>query len=348
MITDLDGAVLYANEGASKITGFPNKEIIGKKAGAKELWGGLMDEKFYAQMWDTIKNKKQTFSGEINNQRKNGEKYVALSTISPVLDEDDELIYFVGIERDITTEKAVDRAKSEFVSLASHQLRTPLSSINWYTEMLLDDKKNLKKEQKEFLNEIVAGSKRMVTLVNDLLNVSRLELGHMMIKPKKIDMVQAIQESINQHKFLLEKKKGQVKFKDRPKELMINLDPILFNQVIGNLLSNAIKYSPPDRCKIEIKIEKINRFYEVTVSDKGMGIPKANQAKIFSKLYRADNARKSMAEGSGLGLYIIKTIMEESGGKISFKSEQNKGTTFYLRFPLKGMKEVKGDKGFSE
>lgn len=347
VITDPEGIILYANEAVTKITGFQVNEVLGKKAGSKDLWGGLMDSDFYKQMWETIKIKKQAFKGEISNQRKNGEKYIAFATISPVIDKNGKLLYFVGIERDITIEKAIDRAKSEFVSIASHQLRTPLSSINWYTEMLLDDSKNLKKEQKEFLGEIADGSKRMVRLVNDLLNVSRLELGRMIVEPQKIDMIESIKTVIKQYKILLINKKGKVIFNEHPEKLFLDLDPTLFNQVVGNVLSNAIKYSPPDRCHVTIKVLKKQKYYEISIADKGMGIPLADQSKIFSKMYRADNARKLEVEGSGLGLYIVKMILEAAGGNVEFKSIPDQGTTFYLRIPLKGMRKVKGDREFS-
>lgn len=137
VITDPEGIILYANKAALKSTGFSQDELIGHKAGTKENWGGLMEKKDYENMWYFIKVYKNTWIGGIKNKRKNGDYYVVYASISPILDKEKNVLYFVSIEHDVTKEKEIDRAKTEFVSLASHQLRTPLSSINWYAEMLL-------------------------------------------------------------------------------------------------------------------------------------------------------------------------------------------------------------------
>jgi len=349
VITDVEGNIVYANHAVEEITGYKQDEILKLKAGTKKNWGGQMDKKFYEEMWDTIKNKKQIFSGEIVNKRKDGRKYTALASVSPVLDKEGEVLFFVGIERDITKEKEIDKAKPEFVSIASHQLRTPLASINWYTEMLLDDEqKNLDDEQKTYLNEIYNGSTRMVRLVNDLLNVSRLDLGRMKIQPEKEDLIAFIEDVINDVTAILKEKNGKIIFK-KPKGKMITMvDTVLFSQVVNNLISNAIKYSPKDKCVITVSLAKSKGGYEMTVADKGVGIPKHNQKKIFNKFFRADNAQKISAEGTGLGLYIAKMIMENSGGKLWFESRLNRGTTFFATIPLRGMHEKEGEKGFSE
>ncbi|MFC1609295.1 PAS domain S-box protein, partial [Patescibacteria group bacterium] len=140
VITDIDGVILYANEATEKITGFSVDEVVGKKAGDSENWGGVMDKEFYDGMWEVLKEKKKPFVGEMENKRKNGERYDVVASISPITNNKGDILFFVAIERDITKEKEIDRAKTEFVSLASHQLRTPLSAISWYTEMLLNQR----------------------------------------------------------------------------------------------------------------------------------------------------------------------------------------------------------------
>ena len=148
---------------------------MGRKAGV--LWKGPTPPEFYQKLWDTITRKKTTFTGELQNQRKNGELYWAKLSISPVLDARETILFFVGIERDITREKQIDQTKTEFVSLASHQLRTPLSAIRWFTEILTTDAATLTPAQRDAIAEIDAANHRMITLVGALLNVSRLELG---------------------------------------------------------------------------------------------------------------------------------------------------------------------------
>ena len=345
VITDSEGVVIYGNKAVEKVTGYAIKEALGKKAGS--LWKLPMPTEFYKKLWETIKIKKQVFIDEIQNRRKNGEVYTASISISPVLDARDEVVFFVGIERDITREKQIDQAKTEFVSLASHQLRTPLSAINWYAEMLLNgDAGRLKAEQANYVQEIYRGNQRMVELVNALLNVSRLELGTFIIEPTDCDIRQIADETIDEidHKMYEKQIKFTKKYDKKIK--VMSLDKKLTMIIFQNLLSNATKYTP-SKGKIELVIAVEGKKLLITVKDNGMGIPKAQQDKIFSKLFRADNVRKTDTEGTGLGLYIIKSIVENVGGKIWFESEENKGTTFFITIPLSGMKKKEGAKSLS-
>ena len=347
VITDPEGITLYANHAVEEITGFKISEVLGKKAGNKELWGGLMEKGDYEKMWKIIKTDKKTYIGEVNNRRKNGKDYVALANISPVLDQNGQVVFFVGIERDITKEKEIDKAKTEFVSLASHQLRTPLSAINWYTEMLLaGDAGKINKEQKNFLGEIYNGNKRMVDLVNALLNVSRIDLGTFAIEPKPSDLKEISDIVIAELLPDIKVKKIKIKKEYDATIPILNVDPNLTKILFQNLLSNAVKYTP-EKGSISLLTKKQDKDILITVTDTGYGIPKESQAKIFTKLYRADNVREKDANGTGLGLYLVKAIAESSGGKIWFESEENKGTTFYVTIPLGGMKEKSGTKGLT-
>lgn len=342
VITDAEGIVLYGNSGVVKLTGYTLAEAIGKKAGL--LWGRLMPKEYYEKMWKTIKTNKKTFDGEIKNKRKNGEIYDGKITISPVLNDQQEVEFFIGIQRDITHEKMVDAAKTEFVSLASHQLRTPLSSINWYAEMLLaGDGGPLNPEQKNFVDEIYIGNQRMVELVNSLLNVSRLELGTFAVDPEPTDIIKTAQSVLDELKPSITTKKIKINFESAKDMPIIQADPKLIRIVFQNLLSNAVKYTP-EKGAITLKISKNTKNLLVEVADTGYGIPLSEQPRIFEKLFRAENVREKDTEGTGLGLYIVKSIVTHSGGKISFKSIENKGTTFYVEIPLSGMKKKKGDK----
>lgn len=341
-ITDSEGIVLYGNKGLERITGYKLSEVIGKKAGL--LWKIPMPHEYYERLWKTIKIEKRIFDGEIKNKRKNGEIYDAKITISPVLNDQKEIEFFVAIERDITHEKMVDQAKTEFVSLASHQLRTPLSSVNWYAEMLLaGDGGKLNDEQTTFVKEIYTGNQRMVDLVNSLLNVSRLELGTFAVEPEPTDVVAMVKDVFKEMQPSVLEKKIKTNFEYSQDIPIIQADPKLFRIVFQNLLSNAIKYTP-DSGQVTLKLGRDKKNLLVEVSDTGYGIPKGDQSRIFQKLFRAENVRERDTEGTGLGLYIIKSIIDHAGGKINFKSEENKGTTFYLEIPLSGMKKKEGDK----
>lgn len=345
VITDPDGVVVFANKSVSRITGYSPEEVLGTKAG--KLWGGLMGKEFYENFWKTIKDEKKIFEGKIENVRKNKEKYFAYVSVSPILDKVGNLIAFVGIERDITKEVQIDKAKTEFVSLASHQLRTPLSAINWYTEMLLaGDAGKLRTQQRNFVKEIYEGNQRMVKLVNSLLNVSRIELGTFGIEPEKVYIQNIAQTVIGELKPSIKTKKIQFILTIAKAIPKINLDTKLTSIILQNLLSNAIKYTP-EKGQVRLTIKKNTTNLLIEVKDTGYGIPEDQQNKIFTKLFRAENVQSKDTEGTGLGLYIVKNILDESGGSITFTSQENKGTIFSVIIPLSGMKAKKGPKGLN-
>jgi signal transduction histidine kinase len=250
-----------------------------------------------------------------------------------------KIIGAVEVLRDITKEKEVDKAKTEFVSLASHQLRTPLSTVNWYSEMLLTgDVGEVTPDQKKYLEEIYHGNQRMVDLVNTLLDVSRIEMGTFIVESKATNMTKLAQGVIDEHKLQISEKKIKFTHVFNKNIPFIQADPKILRMVIQNLLSNAIKYTPQGgKIEVSISLVKGNGIL-LKVSDTGYGIPKDQQNKIFTKLFRADNVIGKDTEGTGLGLYIAKSIVEQSGGKIWFESDENKGTTFYVTLPLKKSK----------
>jgi len=344
VITDSEGKIIFANTAAEKITGYSKEEMFRKKVGGKDLWGGLMDLQFYENLWHTIKVEKKSFHGEIKNKKKDGQNYIAQVTISPVLNQEGEIKYFIGIERDITQIKKVDQAKTEFVSLASHQLRTPLSSINWYLEMLISgDAGELNEQQKKFLLEALKSSKKMVELVNALLNVSRIELGTFVVEPSLQNIIYLTEEALKELEIEINIKKIKI-VKEYDNEITeINLDKNLVTIILQNILSNSIKYTP-ENGTVKIKIYKIVEDLRIEISDSGIGIPDNQKDKVFSKLFRADNVKEKEIEGTGLGLYIVKSILDHSGGKIWFDSKENQGSTFFVEIPLSGMIKREGTK----
>ncbi len=263
-----------------------------------------------------------------------------------VFDKKNRPYKMIGVNFDVTEEKEIDRAKSEFVSLASHQLRTPLTAINWYTEMLLEDNDRISEEQRSYLEEIHTSNQHLVGLVNSLLNVSRIEVGSLMISPEKINLVELVNDVIRFHKVIIGSKK--IKFYRRIAKnipLKFSADKRLLGIVFQNILSNSINYTPDGgSIHLSLSLDRSKKNIVFKVTDNGYGIPKNQQAKIFTKLFRADNAQKIDTSGTGLGLYIVKSIVDKSGGKIWFESAENKGTSFYVSFPLKGMNKIVGFK----
>ena len=247
--------------------------------------------------------------------------------------------------RDISKEKEIDIIKADFVSLASHQLKTPLTTVRWYTEVLMKDS-NLSESQRGLLDSAYDGLKRMTTMVNDLLNISRIESGAIYVEPKAVDITTLIQDIISSVAPLSESHCCRIEFK-KPAENIpkIMIDASMFSQVLENVLSNAINYTSKDcRCKIIVALEKQKDDYIISVKDNGVGISQKNKSKVFTKFFRSRKAQKRNTSGSGLGLYISKKIMEAVGGSIRFESKEGKGTTFFITLPIKGMNSVKGEK----
>lgn len=253
----------------------------------------------------------------------------------------------VGVNLDITKEAEVDQAKTEFVSLASHQMKTPLTAINWSIQALESDPKlRLTKDQRELVNGIRESNQKMIKLISGLLNISRLELGTFSVNPELINVRPIVKQTINELSDLAKSKKLEVKTSFQAKLPQIKADPNLLSIVLQNLISNAIKYTPEKgSVKIRVEADKQNMYF--SISDTGYGISEDDQKELFNKLFRSEDVKEKGIEGTGLGLYIVKSIMDATGGKVSFESELNKGTTFYFNIPLKGMKKKKGTRVLS-
>jgi signal transduction histidine kinase len=234
------------------------------------------------------------------------------------------------METSLAKSQELDRAKTEFVGLASHQLRTPLTAVSWYTEMLLKkDFGDLNAKQTDYLGEIYAGNQRMIDLVDDLLNTSRIDMGTLKIKPELINPVEAMENVLNEFSPQISQKNIKIEKKFSRNLSLVKIDPEHLGIVFQNILSNAVKYTPL-KGKITVEMRRQNSHILVKIADNGWGIPAAQQKRIFTKLFRADNVRKKDTEGTGLGLYIARAIIKKSGGKIWFESKENKGTTFYI------------------
>ena len=232
------------------------------------------------------------------------------------------------ILHDITREKIVEKMKTEFVSLAAHQLRTPLSAIKWTLRILLDG------DLGDFLEKTYQSNERMISLINDLLDVTRIEEGRYLSKLTLVNIEEVINLVVNSYKDEIKRRKIKFEFK-KPEEKMpqIMVDVEKMGLVVQNLLDNAVHYTRPGG-EVIISLNRGAKDIEFSIKDTGTGIPEEQQERIFTKFFRGTNAIKMEAEGSGLGLFIAKNIIDAHNGKIWFESKQGEGTTFYFNIPI--------------
>lgn len=228
--------------------------------------------------------------------------------------------------------KALDEAKDEFISMASHQLRTPLTSVKGYLSMLDEgDAGKLNATQKQFVNQAFISSQRMVYLIADLLNVSRLKTGKFIIESAPVYLPDLIESEIAQL-YETVKSRGLKMSYDKPKTFpMLNMDETKIRQVVMNFTDNAIYYTPAGG-EIKLALHETAKSIEFTVTDNGIGVPSNEQHHLFTKFYRAGNARKTRPDGTGLGLFMAQKVVVAQGGAIIFKTQEGKGSTFGFSF----------------
>jgi len=227
------------------------------------------------------------------------------------------------------------RMKSEFINIVSHQLRSPLTNIKWTFELLTSKELETPSEKlEEYLNNVKENIARMAELIDDLLVVSRIEQGTFPMLKKEISLEALIRDLVSRFKVFAEASHIELNFYPEPDLPKIYADPSLLKLVIENLIDNAIRYTRGGG-KIEIKLKRKKGELLFEIKDSGVGIPEKEQKYIFRKFFRAENALKERTRGSGLGLYVCKSVIQKAGGKIWFKSEEGEGTTFYFTHPIK-------------
>jgi signal transduction histidine kinase len=234
----------------------------------------------------------------------------------------------------------LNKAKSEFVSLASHQLRTPLSAIKWETELLLTKfKKGLNKKQLDNIESISTLSHRMIRMVSDLLDVARIDQSRLILRKQNFNFVSNVRKILLELEPIAKKRNISITLTTKKNLPNVMGDPEKINLAVENITNNAIKYTTSGG-KIEIRVSKDDNFLIFDVKDNGVGIPREQHGRVFEKFFRSDNAVKYQTEGTGLGLYIAKNIVEQLGGEIWFQSIENVGSIFSFSLPIAKKEKV--------
>jgi PAS domain S-box-containing protein len=232
---------------------------------------------------------------------------------------------------DVTQEREIAQMKSDFVSFATHQLRTPLSGIKWMLELAMDEQA-VPDGAASYMKDALGASQRLIQLVNDLLDISRLESGRMKATPQLVDLVELTRTVLTDLKLQLDEKGHRLALETSDDALAVFADPQLLGQVVLNFTSNAIKYSPRHG-DIRVALTGEQDVVRWQIKDTGIGIPKESQRHLFEKFYRADNVAALETDGTGLGLYLVRLIVEQLGGHVGCESEEGRGATFYFTVP---------------
>ncbi len=475
IITDPDGKITYANKAAERLTGYSFSDMEGN---TPRIWGQQMPKEFYEKLWDTIKNKKQPFKGRLTNKRKTGELYPVESTISPIVNDKGEVIFFIGVERDIlmeqkladryakeneiiaqqvkeqlkvintdkarfsasinslrlgfvmfdkdgwilfsnrsfdrllgldnklkdikvidgvlgnelrlkekfdqcienaqplevretsfkdkflrlffapifstdnsfeiigvvlviediTERKIIERSRDEFFSIASHELRTPLTAIRGNTSLIEQYYKDklADNDLKQMIDDIHLSSTRLIEIVNEFLNMSRLEMGRMVFKKDVINPIEIAKSVVNDYQSMASEKKLYLQFIEpsEPTPQVVG-DRDRVREIIVNLIGNAIKYT--EHGGITLSVEVQGNFVKIAVNDTGRGVTPENKQLLFRKFQQATSSiyTRDALKGTGLGLYISKLMSEGMNGKVELdKTEVGKGSTFSLSLPI--------------
>ena len=333
-VVDSNLRILLINLVACQLSGYSEKEALNKKY--TQILQFIHESDPQVPVTDFIS--RALVSGDAQSMpddtlliSRNGKKIPVADSAVPLKDARGKIIGCVVVFRDATREREIDQMKSEFVSLASHQIKTPITGIRWMSELML--RENLSDKQREYMGDIFESIKKLAHLIDDLLNLSHIETGsHFNIIREKVDIGKIIEKAIKNNQGFAKAKKIDIKYKNHSFKYLLNIDCDKIEQVIGNIINNSIKFSPGNGV-VEVDLKQKKAEAIIMIKDYGIGIPQVQQKRIFEKFFRANNVNQS-DYGTGLGLSIAKMMVEANGGRIWFESEKGRGTIFYIGFPL--------------
>ena len=348
VITDPHGIIQYVNPKFIETTGYIAEEVVGRFANI--LKSGEHTREFYDNLWKTISYGNE-WRGEFHNRKKNGELFWESAVISSILDKNGNITHFVEAKEDITEKKKIiadlkmskekaeesDRLKSAFLANMSHEIRTPLNAILGFSDMLTENSELTQEVKEEYSSIINRNADNLLHIIDDILDISKLETGQVKIIKKPFELTQTLNELYTQYrKKISETKKENISLRLRIPDfsISINTDKVRLNQILSNLLNNSIKFTHHGFIEfgvMEITGQSISFF----VSDTGIGIEKEIQSTVFERFRQANDSMTRLYGGAGLGLAIVKNMIELMEGEISLESEVGKGTMIKFWLPLK-------------
>ncbi len=347
LVADIKNNIVLMNKKAENILETPIKEAIGKNllnfiTFIKKDKEVPPEEQPINKMFQTGKLTAIDLEDDFYLKIPSGKIFPVEMIVSPL--RGDGITASVIVFRDVSKEKALDEAKNSFISVASHQLRTPLTSIRWYTEILgSEDAGPLNENQKSFVSRVYNSALKLNEVINLLLSMAKIESGKPARKIIKIDLTAFTNDIIEELEPQFKQKNININLIPPKETVEVNYDASMLRQIITNFLSNTIRYANQDG-HVEIKMEKKDKELVYSVKDDGIGVPANQQDKIFNKFFRADNASTAVPDGSGLGLSLIKALVEMNNGKVWFESpafwidkdgkEEKKGSIFYFTMAL--------------
>jgi two-component system phosphate regulon sensor histidine kinase PhoR len=345
IVVKTDYKIALINPAAQELLEIAEEEAVGRNLGEflKVVQGGEelgFSEWPVSRMFKTGKIVNIEVEDNVFYRLPSGKQFPVEITVAPL--HGDGITAGIIVFRDITERRELNEAKSNFISIASHQLRTPLVSMRWYSEMLYaGDVGRLNKEQKDFVSHIYNSALKMNEVINLLLTMAKVESGQTETKTVKLDFYDFTRDVLKELEFQIKQKKLKVEVVTEGSLPEIEFNVSILRQVVTNLIANSIRYTPSGgRIEIKIDAKKLKRKkgeIVFSVKDNGIGIPEDAKEKIFTRFFRAENAKKKVPDGSGLGLSLVKSLVNFWGGRIWFESEEGKGTTFYFTAPVVGL-----------
>jgi PAS domain S-box-containing protein len=345
VITDKAGNIEYVNPKFTEITGYSAEEAMGKNP--RILKSGNTSNVVYKQMWDTISTG-GVWSGELLNRKKNGELFWEEVKVASIKNEEDEIINYIAIKDDISVRKRMeaellvaknkaeesDKLKSAFLANMSHEIRTPLNSIIGFSELLADLHFDIE-EKDEFIGHIISSGNSLLGIINDIMDISKIESGMVSIRTREVQVLQIVTEIRKQFLMRFEKKgiDFRIEYENELGSVQVLADPERLNQIFNNLVSNALKFTTDGF--VILKYSMLGTMVKFEVKDSGIGIPADYHSKIFDRFSQVEASNSRRYGGNGLGLAITKNLIELMGGSIWLESEPGEGTSFYFTLPSK-------------